>query len=191
MLNRAEAIEQGHRLYLGKPCKHGHSGTRYVTNRFCVECFGIKQPGKYKHDNKEQRTRNVRSVEKSREWYRSLDDEAKIVHNAGFYQRNKMMIKKYARERMGVAVRATPRGTDMTAMKAIHDAAPEGFHVDHVIPLKGRLVCGLNIPGNLQAIPAEQNHRKSNWFCSDEWHYLPDVALFYRIPLPCAPDMQL
>jgi hypothetical protein len=38
------------------------------------------------------------------------------------------------------------------------------WHVDHVIPLQGRLVSGLHVPTNLQVIPAVENIRKANRF---------------------------
>lgn len=34
-------------------------------------------------------------------------------------------------------------------------------HVDHVIPLKGKLVSGLHVPENLTIIPAAENRRKN------------------------------
>ena len=51
--------------------------------------------------------------------------------------------------------------------------AQTGFkwHVDHVIPIAGKLVCGLHIHNNLAVIPAAENLRKNRKFDPSGVHY--------------------
>lgn len=57
---------------------------------------------------------------------------------------------------------ATPRWADLNAIREFYYNCPEGYHVDHIIPLNGKNVSGLHCRENLQYLPAIENLRKSN-----------------------------
>lgn len=56
----------------------------------------------------------------------------------------------------------TPSWADVGAISCFYKNRPEGYHVDHIIPLNGELVSGLHVENNLQYLPAKENLSKSN-----------------------------
>ena len=65
-------------------------------------------------------------------------------------------------KRRAARLKATPPWADLEKIKQIYEKRPKGHHVDHIIPLQGRNVCGLHVHYNLQYLPAEENQRKYN-----------------------------
>lgn len=61
---------------------------------------------------------------------------------------------------------ATPKWADLEKIREIYNNCPEGFDVDHIIPLKGEKygICGLHTESNLQYLPSSENGSKSNFF---------------------------
>jgi hypothetical protein len=57
-----------------------------------------------------------------------------------------------------------PAWADLEAIRKFYGARPEGYHVDHIIPLNGKDVSGLHVLNNLQYLPAEENIKKNNKF---------------------------
>jgi len=59
----------------------------------------------------------------------------------------------------------TPSWANLTEIEKIYiDARNSGMHVDHIIPLRGKLVSGLHVPTNLQLLLPIENMNKSNKF---------------------------
>ncbi len=76
--------------------------------------------------------------------------------------KGKAAIKRAQMKRYAVKMGAFPKWADTQALNAFIDACPEGFHVDHIIPLQGTTVCGLHCVENLQYLPPIENSVKSN-----------------------------
>ena len=56
----------------------------------------------------------------------------------------------------------TPAWANLNDIKEIYQNCPKGFHVDHIIPLRGTTVSGLHVKENLQYLSAIDNIRKRN-----------------------------
>lgn len=70
--------------------------------------------------------------------------------------------KETDRARLNSLRRATPKWADREAIREFYKNRPEGFHVDHIVPIHGKGVCGLHVLDNLQYLPAIDNLKKGN-----------------------------
>ena len=61
-------------------------------------------------------------------------------------------------------IKRTPVWAEKEMIKDFYKKCPKGYHVDHIIPLRGKTVSGLHVLSNLQHLPAHKNLTKHNKF---------------------------
>ena len=185
------------RYFTGKPCKHGHVAERFVLSSKCTECDKKNGPLYYKANleiNRERR-RAYRDAnrEKIREMcrkYRKENLEKELARSRRYYSANREMalkrinawdrnnpIKKAvasAARRARIA-QATPSWADQEMISWFYQIAAdetqrtgERHEVDHIIPLRGKTVCGLHVEANMQILTKSENSRKKNKYRQDQ-----------------------
>lgn len=75
---------------------------------------------------------------------------------------NRTRVRAYGAERRALKLRATPSWSETEEIRLFYAECPDGYHVDHIIPLNHPKVCGLHVLANLQYLPARENLSKGN-----------------------------
>ncbi len=126
----------------GVPCKTCGGTERYISNSGCVSCY---------------RERSKRWRKNNRELYNE-------------YQRNYTMPYRRSRD----ISKATPPWANLAEIAFIYKECERlaeemkmPFVVDHVIPLRGKKVCGLHVEYNLRVTSIGLNDIKASKFDSE------------------------
>lgn len=162
---RREAMVRGDKVFrVGEQCSAGHTSGFRVDSGDCVQCSRDRarrwrrdNPARFRDSLADYCSRNAdRQRAKTREWAKSNPERVrdhrattkKHVKHATIcgstYSRQIASIYRQARELTKIT------GTQ--------------YVVDHVVPLRGKKVCGLHVPWNLQVITSDENLRKLNKF---------------------------
>ena len=106
--------------------------------------------------------------EKALRRYYNNHDQRKAAHR-DYVARNHDKVSIYARERKAAKANATPGWADVKAITKLYYVARRlsvvtgiEHHVDHIVPLRSKLVCGLHTECNLRVISKDQNVAKGN-----------------------------
>ena len=183
--SRAEAKATGAKYYFtGEPCKHGHVAPR-KTKGACVECLKVEwEQGNIKRaEYFKQYNQSEAGKEAKREYYernreiviaranaRPLSE--KRVGQKAWKERNLLWVRADTKNRRRKHRQATPpwlTRAQKSEMRELYKIAitmtkttGEKYVVDHIVPLRSELVCGLHVPWNLRVITQEENLKKSN-----------------------------
>jgi hypothetical protein len=108
-----------------------------------------------------------RHGELTRTWYERNKDQH-LANSKEWYaaNRHRKLATTTARELR--CKQATPAWVNKEEIMAFYAEAKRRsvetgvqYDVDHIVPLKGKIVCGLHVPWNLQVIPSSDNKRKA------------------------------
>jgi len=139
---------------------------------------GIKSPRytdeELKTHQKEWRDKNKDILNANTQKWRKANPEAFKAMQKRTREKHSARVNADNNKRRADKLNRTPKWItkdDLWLMKEAHELAVLrtklfGFdwHVDHIIPLKGKAVSGLHVPNNLQVIEGKLNLMKNNKF---------------------------
>jgi hypothetical protein len=139
-----------------------------------IKKWRIENKEEYQERQKEYRIKNADVISKQKQEYYIINKEHKSKYAKKYAKNNAHIINSNSAKRRSAKIYRTPKWLtkdDLWIIKEAYELATLrtklfGFswHVDHIIPLRGKLVSGLHVPANLQVIPERENHIKTNKF---------------------------
>ncbi|QXV79291.1 hypothetical protein bas20_0026 [Escherichia phage FritzHoffmann] len=158
LISCKEAKEKGlKRYFTGKPCKKaGHVCERQVYDWKCVKCVREEQRVAYENnpDKFKESVESYRNQPGVREKLRLKDRER--------YSKDPAMYRCESSLQRCKRLKRVPAWSETEEIKEFYKNCPEGYEVDHIIPLQGDLVSGLHVLANLQYLPMLENRSKGN-----------------------------
>lgn len=103
------------------------------------------------------------SKTKGAKW-RAGNPEKSCEHKRAFRKRHPEKIRSETSARRRGLRRRTPKWADKAKIHGIYANCPDGYEVDHIVPLRHPLVSGLHVPDNLQYLTRSENMKKGNRF---------------------------
>lgn len=84
------------------------------------------------------------------------------AYSSKWKKENKGKVASYSAKRRAKLFQAIPSWVNLDEIRCIYENCPDGYTVDHIVPLQNKLVCGLHVLYNLQYLTQKENSEKSN-----------------------------
>ena len=127
----------------------------------------LKNREKKKESNRLYLLNNKEKVKEAIKKHRLLNKEYYKKYQIKYRLKNPSLPRFYCLKRKALKLKATPKFANLDKIKEIYKNCPKGYHVDHIVPLQGKEVCGLHVEWNLQYLTPSQNSSKSNKLIND------------------------
>ena len=136
-----------------------------------AEYYAVKREYMLAHSKKQYQDNAAERIEKQKRWAEANPEKTRTYKDA-WKKANPGTVNEHATRRRLSVVQQTPAWTDTEQTRAYYDVCAffngvsgyTKYHVDHIIPLRGKRVSGLHVHTNLRIIPARENERKNNRF---------------------------
>lgn len=153
----------------------------YPLCKLCVKAKNAARVAADPEKNKRQVYEwNIKNIERRREIARSYanrNPEKMAERSAKWQKENPGRVAAKTNAYEAAKIRAIPSWANLQKISEIYDEASMlaketgiDYHVDHVIPLRGKTVCGLHCEANLMILEAIKNRSKGN----RHWPDMPD-----------------
>jgi len=178
--NKCQAEKPANDFYANRRMKDG-------LNTFCILCHKLDNVTRKKKNRadenfaltektnaKKNRLPKLAFYNELTRLWRKNNSEYVKSYAKNYRQQNKQYLNFLCQKRKISLLHRTPSWLtedDLWMMEEIYKFAAYrtqyfGFawHVDHIVPLRGKIVSGLHVPANLQVVPWIDNQRKTNKF---------------------------
>ena len=166
IITRKEALKRKLvRYFTGKPCVRGHISERTAIKGMCCQCQRETMSKWWKEGKSWLQQDKSRATEAVRKWAKN-NPEKKAIKNKKWRNENRTAHNIHAANRRAIKLQRTPGWADKEQIKMWYEVAQVlsktgvVFHVDHIVPLQGKEVCGFHSHENMQVIPWHENLRK-------------------------------
>jgi hypothetical protein len=138
-------------------------------------------PAPHKASVRLNAVKNPQRIQAALNSFHANNPEYRVAYNARYYKANRTKCIALAKKR---EKHMKQQSKIVAALTPAHKAEVDGlyffcqifagYEVDHIVPVQGKCVTGLDVPWNMQVLTVTENRRKGNKF---DWEANPSASV--------------